>query len=114
MVAGIGAGRHDQIADGHVGRLAVGTQSDGEDGNLRFLGQLDGGVGRDAGVLPAVAEDDDARDGLAPLRLDQLPQGLAEPRFDAGGGQQFGPIGRRVETSLSLWERVRVRAAGVG
>ncbi len=81
MVAGIGPGRHDQVAHGHVGRLAVGAEADGEDGDFRLLGQFDGGLGRDAGVLPAVAEDDDARDRRAALFLNQLPQRLAEPRF---------------------------------
>ena len=42
MIARIGPGRHDQIAHGHVGRLPVGAQADGEDGDFGFLGQLDG------------------------------------------------------------------------
>ena len=81
MIAGIGAGRHGQIADGHVGRLAVGAEPDGEDGNLGFLGQLDGGIGRDAGVLAAVAEDDDARDGRAALRPGSTAAGPGRAAF---------------------------------
>ena len=95
MVAGIRPGRRRQIADGDFDRLPVRSEPDGVDGDFRFLGERDGRLGRNAGVLPAVAEDDDARNRRAAFLLDQLPQGLAKPRFDARGGEQFRPIGRR-------------------
>ncbi len=87
MIAGIRACRHGQVTNGKARRRPVGTQSDGEDGNLCFCGQLDGGVRGDAGILSAIAQNDDAQDRSAALGLKQLPQRLAEPRFGTGGGE---------------------------
>ncbi len=93
VVARVSPRRHDQIGDDDAGGLLVGAEADREDGDPGVLGQLDSRVGRHARVLAAIAQQDHAGDGRSPLRLDQLPERLADPRFGAGGSQEPGPIG---------------------
>ena len=80
-VARIGPGGSHEIADADVGRPAIGADADGEDGNLGVAGGVDGRLRVDAGVLPAVAEQDDAGDRHRAFFVDQVAHGLAQAAF---------------------------------
>ena len=91
-IARIGLGRRGQVAHAGVGRLAVGTDADGEQGHAGVAGGLDGVFRTGPGVLPAVGQQHHARKRAVLLVEDELPQGLAQPGFGARRDQNLLPI----------------------